>query len=265
MINSKVDILTGGTWKEKHKDIILSFLEYLNERTNLYVLKGGTALMTCYGLDRFSEDIDLDSTDREAIYDIVSDFCQEYNYAFRVAKDTDSVKRFMIHYDDDTTSAHPLKIEISYRRREISPMQTLKINGIQTYNIDTLCAMKTNAYSSRDKIRDLYDVTFIINEYYEQIDSNTEELVRSAFENKGLEQFDYLIETQSDDLINSEMLEEKFLEAFDRLGLIQDERGDAVEVVTDDLIEQDALDLNNEEIYDIENSSFDYSWDDFER
>ena len=137
MINSKVDILTGGTWKEKHKDIILSFLEYLNERTNLYVLKGGTALMTCYGLDRFSEDIDLDSTDREAIYDIVSDFCQEYNYAFRVAKDTDSVKRFMIHYDDDTTSAHPLKIEISYRRREISPMQTLKINviGIGPYAV----------------------------------------------------------------------------------------------------------------------------------
>lgn len=28
---------------------------------NPFVLKGGTALMECYGLDRFSEDIDLDS------------------------------------------------------------------------------------------------------------------------------------------------------------------------------------------------------------
>ena len=43
-----------------HKKVIIDFLNYLNSQTDQFILKGGTALMLCYGLNRFSEDIDLD-------------------------------------------------------------------------------------------------------------------------------------------------------------------------------------------------------------
>ena len=57
-----VQMLNGirGTWREKHLHVIIAFLQALNVRTASYILKGGTALMLCYGLTRFSEDIDLD-------------------------------------------------------------------------------------------------------------------------------------------------------------------------------------------------------------
>lgn len=47
-------------WRPEHGKTIYSFLEYLNKRSDNFILKGGTALLTCYELDRFSEDIDLD-------------------------------------------------------------------------------------------------------------------------------------------------------------------------------------------------------------
>ncbi len=37
-------------WQKQHKIIIHDFLSEMNSRTNSFVLKGGTALMECYGL-----------------------------------------------------------------------------------------------------------------------------------------------------------------------------------------------------------------------
>ena len=51
------------SWKQLHLAIIKDFILFLNSKSNEYVLKGGAALMFLYNLDRFSEDIDLDSTD----------------------------------------------------------------------------------------------------------------------------------------------------------------------------------------------------------
>ena len=45
-------------WQKDRIDIIKKILPKLGEN---YVLKGGTALLLYYGLDRFSEDVDLDS------------------------------------------------------------------------------------------------------------------------------------------------------------------------------------------------------------
>ena len=51
-------------WKARHGEIIREFTNNLNKNMNKnsgeFVLKDGTALMLCYELDRFSEDIDLD-------------------------------------------------------------------------------------------------------------------------------------------------------------------------------------------------------------
>ena len=48
----------------KHLEIIKEFLNTLSQNNyakDNFTLKGGTALLMCYGLDRFSTDIDLDS------------------------------------------------------------------------------------------------------------------------------------------------------------------------------------------------------------
>ena len=151
-------------WRDNHRVIIDNFLRFLNTRSDDFVLKGGTALLTCYNLDRFSEDIDLDSKNKRNITKIVDDFCNINGYSYTIPKDTDTTKRFMINYNNDDTKK--LKVEVSYRRTNIKETEYTKINNILVYNINELCLMKAMAYSGRDNIRDLYDICFICNNYF---------------------------------------------------------------------------------------------------
>jgi len=207
-------------WRITHGETINEFLQYMNKQSSDYILKGGTSLMTCYGLDRFSEDIDLDCVHSAKIKTIVDDFCNIRGYTYRVAKDTNTVKRFMINYGNDRK---PLKIEVSYRKKIIEPSEYTRISGITVYNIDDICRMKMNAYISRDKIRDLYDLSFICKNYWDSLSNNTIKSLRDCISFKGLEQFDYLIKTQSDELINNDKLAEDFLIMYDKLGLLVDD------------------------------------------
>ena len=91
------------------------------------------------------------------------------------------------------------------------------------YSINKLAQMKSNAYNARDKIRDLFDLAFIINNYYRELSPATLSFVADALQYKGLEQVDYVLATQHDELIDNDLLIENFLEMHDKLGLLYDE------------------------------------------
>ena len=207
-------------WRVLHKQIILDFILYLNQVSSKYVLKGGTSLMLCYNLTRFSEDIDLDGLDKANFFKIVDNFIKVYaqkysSLHYRVAKDTDTVKRVFIHYGGEK----PLKIEVSFRKKVIDSSETCIINGILVYNIQGILSMKIGAFSGRDKIRDLYDIVFIYINYKSYIPQYLLFTLRDAIAFKGLEQFDYLIKNQSDPLINNDELANGFLTMYFDLGL----------------------------------------------
>lgn len=209
-------------WQTEHFKVISDFLTQLNAVTSDFVLKGGTSLMMCYNLDRFSEDIDLDARrGNKNIEQIVDVFCKQYNYAYNVNKDTDTVKRYMIHYTEKRNK--PLKVEISYRRRSIGNDETTNINGIEVYNIDSLCIMKASAYQARDKIRDLYDICFLCNNYWDYLSEGAINALRTSVEYKGIEQFDYIVRDQADELIDKDKLADDFLLMYDKLGLLYTE------------------------------------------
>ena len=201
-----------------HQQVIQDFLQYLNSQSSDYILKGDNSLTTCYGLDRESSDIDLDSLNKLAIKNLIEKYCESKSYSFRVAKDTDTVKRYMIDYGD---SGHPLKIEISYRRKNINKEDYHKINNINVYTINIIAGMKTNAYLSRDKIRDLYDVVFICESYWDELSKDRKEQILEAFDYKGLEQFDYLVENSEEipSDIDLEKLADSFLSVYERIGI----------------------------------------------
>jgi len=202
-------------WRKTHKEVIEDFLHFLNKKTEDYVLKGGTSLMECYGLPRMSEDIDLDGKNKE-IGQYVEMFCKDRGYTYRTAKDTDTVKRYFINYGNDRK---PLKIEISFRRQQIPENEIRKINNITVYDINTLAIMKSGAYAARDKLRDMFDVAFIVNSYYDKLNPSTRIVLQDSISNKGIEQFDYLINNQADELIDPDKLAEQFLNAYEKLGI----------------------------------------------
>ena len=96
-------------------------------------LKGGTALLLCYGLDRFSEDIDLDGRKKLNLQSrlgaVLSRVTTEHD--IRIVKDTDTVQRIKIRYKTPVATAN-LKIEVSYRTG-FDEIDLADIKGIKTY------------------------------------------------------------------------------------------------------------------------------------
>lgn len=203
--------------QKKRLHCMHDFLQYLNRYSGNYILKGGTALMFHYGLPRFSEDIDLDSNDAYSIRTIMDKFCKQYGYTYNIKKDTDFTLRFMLKF---ALEYNPLKIEISFRRSDIPSSAYIIDDNVKVYNIDSLASLKIGAYGQRDKIRDLFDCSFIVNNYYDKLSFNTVNSYISTFQHKGLDQLDYLVETQADPLIDPNSLVESFLTANDKLGLL---------------------------------------------
>jgi hypothetical protein len=77
--------------------------------------------------------------------------------------------------------------QIELWRKTISPEETQTTNGILVYQIEPLCVMKIIAYTNRDKIRDLYDVTFICMHYYDKLSPQTIAFLRNTVECNGIE------------------------------------------------------------------------------
>lgn len=208
--------------KEQHLFVIESFLSDVNQkRDNPYILKGGTALSLCYKLNRFSEDIDLDvasdNTWKGRFFKEIEQFCNKNGYSYRISKDTATTQRAYIDYGN---IGRPLKVEVSYRRRIIPNEVVCQKRGIQVYTLDEMAKLKAAAYSGRDKIRDLYDVAYICTHFYDQLSISARDALRTALEYKEMSQFDYIVETQKDELINVDTLETMFLQSFDKLGLM---------------------------------------------
>ncbi len=205
-------------WRKEHRAVICDFLQKLNGQTDEYVLKGGTSLMLCYNLDRFSEDIDLDSVNPHKIKSFVKDFCEKNGYSYRIAKDTETVQRYMISYQKDSSFLKPLKVEISFRKDKFPPIsERTKVNGIAVYSVDAICKLKSEAYKNRDKIRDLYDLGFICENYWNTLSDESKEAVVHSVRAKGIEQFDYITETQNDELIEYDKMLTNFLDMFEKI------------------------------------------------
>lgn len=157
------------------------FETYQVERLNLmkeilrlvgdnFIFKGGTALRFYYGLDRYSEDLDFDtiSNNMDIIKRIKShkDF---KNWQIYEKKISETSNRFTIDYGATTPlGKYPLKIDISGRNKMLLRDKQLsysKIDGVCVYNIETIIQMKRQAFLSRNKIRDFYDIGFLLEKY----------------------------------------------------------------------------------------------------
>lgn len=142
-----------------------------------YVLKGGTALMLAYGLDIFSEDLDFDvysdfKGSHKANLSSVLKNIKENNFKvsnISIRKDTDTVNRYRLNYQNSLNNEASLKIEISYRT-PLDRENAIFKNSIYVLPIEKIAGFKINSVldmnnDSRTKARDLYDANFIIKNY----------------------------------------------------------------------------------------------------
>jgi predicted nucleotidyltransferase component of viral defense system len=195
--------------EEKIKRILLMYDIAKNisaDNKNELLLKGGTALLFCYGLPRYSTDLDydgynynIDITDKiKSVFISNSQNLDKIN----VKKDTATVKRFMIHYKE--AENNPIKLEISFRNIDDADLvkdKRARINNINTYNIKYLASDKINTFLKRTAARDIFDASFLIQHYSESLNKELIEKCNNKLKTIGLDQLENII--KNDEIIKN--------------------------------------------------------------
>jgi predicted nucleotidyltransferase component of viral defense system len=186
----KLDIAT-------HRTILFQILKDIYSDTTISPslgLKGGTAALMFYGLDRFSVDLDfdlLDDSQEEYVYDRVINIAAKYG----VLKETYK-KRFnlfiLLSYED---KARHVKVEIN--RRQFGSRYEIKTYlgvSMQVMVIEDMFAHKLMAMYERigKTSRDIYDVWFFLKSRYP--------INKQIVENRAGMSFDQLVKKCIDQL-----------------------------------------------------------------
>ena len=175
------------TYQLERLKLMREILECVGEN---FILKGGTALRFFYGLDRYSEDLDFDSMGQGLnILKKLENHKNFKHWKIYEKKTTDSTTRLTIDYGGkNEIGAYPLKIDISGRdkiRLRAGLLKFSKIDGVNVYNIETLVDMKSAAFCARNKIRDFYDIGFLLEKYPQHFDAKTLANIASKIEYNG--------------------------------------------------------------------------------
>ena len=151
-------------WNLNHKRLMKAILQGIHDTP--LVLKGGTALMLAYELDRFSEDLDFDAPHK---INLESRIRRSVPFGITIEnidqlKDTATVTRYRVRYKSENGNKISLKLEISYRA--MPPESDVRfIYGFRVVSLQRIVDQKLRAAhdgsNPRSKVRDLYDLDFI--------------------------------------------------------------------------------------------------------
>lgn len=164
----------GHAEKEYFQNILL-FIIYQNVGSEL-VFKGGTALSKCYGLNRFSEDLDF-TCKKEFDIKRIEEGLKRFKIDVEVEEERfGENKSFGIKikgplYNGDKKSVCKVSIDCSFRE-EVMTKPLIKTMGrfleeIPSFDVyvmskEEIGAEKVRAILTRNKARDVYDLYFLI-------------------------------------------------------------------------------------------------------
>ncbi len=154
----------------KQEQFEIEVLETLNSGKflNYFVFGGGTMLRLCYGLNRFSVDLDFWITrdiDTGKLFENLTKYLLE-SYTIR-----DSANKFYTLVFEIKSRDYPrnLKIEIRKETKKIKTEMAIaysRYSNIQVFlrvvSMQEMMKAKTEAFIERKEIRDVFDIEFLL-------------------------------------------------------------------------------------------------------
>jgi predicted nucleotidyltransferase component of viral defense system len=155
---------------EKQEQFELEVLDRLNSRKllNHLVFGGGTMLRLCYGLNRFSVDLDFWIIKDIDIGKLYKDL-KEYLSVFYTLKD--SANKFHTLLFEIKSGEYPrsLKIEIRKEKKKIKTEQVIAFSRyantqvfLRVVSLKEMMKAKIEAFVKRREIRDAFDMEFLL-------------------------------------------------------------------------------------------------------
>lgn len=165
----------GQAEKDYYQTLIL-FIIYSKAAKEL-VFKGGTALAKCYGLNRFSEDLDFTVLENIDIVNVIRKGLDEFGIKYNMQKITGvetekyRIKIEGILYTGIEKTKCNITLDFSFREKVLLNPKIVTIGyymdiipSFDVYVMDEkeIFAEKIRAILTRESARDLYDLIFLI-------------------------------------------------------------------------------------------------------
>lgn len=154
----------------KQEKFELEVLDRLNSKKLLpvFVFGGGTMLRLCYGLSRFSVDLDfwvIKNVDFKKLYKDIKDYLSQ----FYIIKDSANKFYTLLFEIKSKDCPRSLKIEIRKEKKKIITEQAIaysKYSNVQVLlkvvSLEDMMQSKVEAFLDRREIRDLFDIEFLL-------------------------------------------------------------------------------------------------------
>ncbi len=154
---------------EKQEQFELEVLEKLNSKKMLsgLVFCGGTMLRLCFGLNRFSVDLDfwvIKDADHKKLFKTFKEYLGKF-YSFKDSANKFNTLLFELKSKDFPRS---LKIEIRKERKKITTESAIaysKYSNVQVLmkvvSLREMMRAKIEAFLERKEIRDVFDIEFL--------------------------------------------------------------------------------------------------------
>lgn len=153
----------------KQEQFEIEVLERLNSKrllTNL-VFTGGTMLRLCWGLDRYSVDLDFQVTKTLDFKNLYNDLRNALAEHYTITDAAHKLRTILIEFRNPVYP-RSLKIEIRTEPKKIKSQESIsfsKYSDIQvklkTVSLESMMEAKIEAFLSRKEIRDIYDIEFL--------------------------------------------------------------------------------------------------------
>jgi hypothetical protein len=194
-----------------HGAVMRSIAKTIAANKAVYVLKGGTALMFSRGLDRFSTDLDFDTSKKLSLDAAIRDGLRKAGCqtpGIDRAKDSDVTQKLFINYQTPAGDRMRLKLEAKIRDIDIAKTESTS-DGFLVYNVQTQLAQKFQAAQARGgrAPRDLYDISFLASRFPEAVKVNAEAFVTFA-QNTGQLISEYASGWKEDTVLESKPIED---------------------------------------------------------
>lgn len=208
------------TKDQKEHHILMKELA-VNLNDTPLVLIGGTALYLCYGLDRFSVDIDLDTNKKINLENRIKNNLPpkiKLNN-FRHIKDTPVNSKYNINYINSSGNENNLIIEMKIKENTEIPFTI--IEDIKVAKINYLIKAKIECLEERTKSRDLYDLSFLTEKFQKEFTHNDiEKLTQFIKKNDLLNK--YMEDWDEDPLLSKFDITEKIIQLTQNIEKIKD-------------------------------------------
>jgi predicted nucleotidyltransferase component of viral defense system len=167
--------------KESHKNIATAqdiIIEEIYSVFNDAVLHGGTAIWRCFNGNRFSEDIDVYIPKNINKLNVLFEKLKKRGFIIEKKKISENSL-----YSSLKLNRTSVKFEALFKKTKgsLKEYETIESNFITIYTLspEQLINEKVNAYVNRLKIRDLYDVFFLLRHVKNKKDINLKKLINN--------------------------------------------------------------------------------------